>query len=163
MTVIAYSLLHSASLIWGPAGRSRSSKGRVSAPGPSSEAIALIQAICEAAVTRQAGDSMWNGSRAAGFRELCLICTTGRESSHISPGLTMDWIGLLCPRAHLLCCRGSRDTQPSIKSDSAASYSSCIVYQVSHFQEEARRRLELALTLASHFILLILSLGGWAC
>lgn len=106
---------------------------------------------------------MWNESRAPGFRELCLICSTGRESSHISQGLTMGLIGLLCPRAHLLRCRGSRDTQPSIKSDSAASDSSCIVYQVSHFQEEARSRLELALTLPSHFILLILSLGGRAC
>lgn len=138
-------------------------KGRVSAPNPSSEAVAPIQALCEAAVTRQAGVSVWNGSRAPGFRELCLICTTGRESSHISPGLTMGLIGWLCPRAHLLRCRGSKDTQPSIKPDRDASYSSCIVYGVSHFQEEARSRLALALRCASHFILLILSLGGRAC
>lgn len=116
--------------------------------------------LSEAAVNRQAGVSMWNGSRVPEFGELCLICTTGRESSHISYWLRMDLIWLLGPKAHLSNCRRSRDTQPSIKSDSTASYSSCIVYQMSHFQNESKSKL--GLTVASQFILLLLFLYGLA-
>lgn len=68
------------------------------------------------------------------------------------------WYGCLAPKS--VCpdnCRRSRDTQPSITSDGAASYSSCIVYEMSHFHSKSKSELVLDLTDTSHFILLILS------
>lgn len=69
------------------------------------------------------------------------------------------WYGCLAPKP--VCpdnCRRSRDTLPSVRSDKAASYSSCIVYEMSHFHSKSKSKLMLDLTDASHFILLILSL-----
>lgn len=67
--------------------------------------------------------------------------------------------GCLAPKPVCLDnCRRSRDTQPSIKSDRAASCSSRIVYEISHFHSKFSSKLVLDLTDTSHFILLILSL-----
>lgn len=73
------------------------------------------------------------------------------------------WYGCLAPKP--VCpdnCRRSRDTQPSIISDRAASYSSCIVYEMSHFHSKSKSKLMLDLTDTSQFILLILSLHMFA-
>lgn len=74
--------------------------------------------------------------------------------------LTQDVFGgCLAPKPVCLDnCRRSRDTQPSIKSDRAASCSSRIVYEISHFHSKFSSKLVLDLTDTSHFILLILSL-----
>lgn len=68
------------------------------------------------------------------------------------------WHGCLAPKP--VCpdnCGRSRDTQPSIKSDRASSYSSCIIYEMNHFHSKSKSKLVLDLTDASHFILLIFS------
>lgn len=69
------------------------------------------------------------------------------------------WYGCLAPKPVCPTAEDSRDTQPSINPDRAASSSSCVAYQMSHSQNESESKLELGLTVAAHLILLLLSLA----
>lgn len=129
----------------------------------SSEAPAITQARCEAAINRQAGVSTWNGSRVPEFGGLFALSVPLEEKVlRFLIDSRWIWYGSLAPQPVCPTAEDSRDTQPSINPDRAASYSSCIVYRMSHFQNKSESKLELGLTVASHLILLILSLGRLA-
>jgi hypothetical protein len=67
------------------------------------------------------------------------------------------WYGCLALKPIHPTAEDPEIQQSSIKSDRAASYSSCTVYEMSHFRCGSKSKLKLDLTDASHFILLILS------
>lgn len=124
------------------------------------KAGALRKISCGTMVKRQAAASMWSGSIVPEFRELLpyFLPLVERVLIFLIDSRCI-WYGCLAPKPNCLNnCRRSRDTQPSIKSDRAASHSSCIVYEMSHFHSQSNSRLVLDLMGASHFILVILPL-----
>lgn len=78
-----------------------SMKGKATPQNSPCRAGALGEVRCETVVKRLAGASMWSGSRVPVFRELCLIFTIGRKSSHISYWLKMYLTWLLGSKACL--------------------------------------------------------------